>query len=443
MKYSTFVDLRVNNAEQFKESVSESTSNTNLFLTFGRVEAWANDADPDSANSSIASYNEIWSNMIGGKKILGGDLHHVIPRFDWTANTVYTAYDHMSTELYDGNTQFYVMNSDYSVYKCISNNHGSISTVEPTSVNPAITTSTSDNYVWKYMYTISDAEQLRFTTSDYIPVKSLTADDGSLQWQVQSAAEDGSIEAVYLSNTGIGYSNSSNIVISVTGDGSSFSATASVNTQTNTISSITVTNSGTNYTYADITITDLGGEGQDATARAIISPPGGHGSDPLYELGGKNIMINTKFRYDEDGVFPVTNDFRQVAILKDPISTLTDEIATNTAFLQATSIVTAGTGSYTQDEIVYQGASSSDYIFKGRVVSWNDSTGTIILINTDGEPSAAQALVGVTSTTSRIISSITEHILNPRTGRILFVDNIKPVTRSSDQIEDFRIVLKF
>jgi hypothetical protein len=442
MTYTTFVDLKINNAEQFKESLSEASANTNMYLTFGRIDAWANDSSPTAANSSIATFNEVWSNMIAGKKILGGDLCHVIPRFNWTANTVYTAYDHMSETLFDGNTQFYVVNSDYGVYKCISNNTGGMSTVEPTSVNPAITTSTSDGYVWKYMYTISDADQLRFTTQNYIPVKTLTTDDGSLQWQVQSEAEVGTIEAIYLSNTGSGYTNSSNIIVSVTGDGSSFSAQASVNTTTNTISSITVTNSGSGYTYADVTITDLG-EGSGATGRAIISPPGGHGSDPLYELGGKNVMINTKFKYDEDAVFPVTNDFRQIAIIKDPISSLTSNVATNTSFLQATTLITAGTGTYTQDEIVYQGPSSSNYVFKGRVVSWDETTGKIILINTDGEPTAAQALVGVTSTTSRIVSSITNGLLEPRTGRILFVDNISPVTRSSDQIEDFRIVINF
>lgn len=438
--YATFVDLKVNAAEQFKESVSESDANTNLFLTFGKVAAWANEASPDTANTCVATVREIWSNMIGGKKILGGDMHHVIPRIDWTANTVYTAYDDMLPGLCE--TNFYAMNSDYSVYKCISNNRGALSTVEPTSVNPAITSSTSDGYVWKYLYTVSDAEKLRFTTDGYMPVKTLMADDGSLQWQVQSEAEDGTIDAIYLSNVGIGYANSSNITISISGDGQDAAAQATVNTTTNTISSIIITNPGTDYTYATVTITDAG-SGAYAAGRAIISPPGGHGSNPLYELCGRNIMINAKFRYDEDGVFPTTNDFRQIALVKDPISALTSNVATNTAFFQAFSLITSGTGSYAQDEIVYQGASPSSYTFKGRVVSWNATTGQIKIINTDGEPTAALSLVGVTSTTSRTVSSVTHGVMEPRTGRVLFVDNIEPVTRSDDQIEDFRIVVKF
>lgn len=442
MTYATFIDLKINNAEQFKESVSEPSGNTNIFLTFGKVSAWANDAAPDSANSSVATYNEIWSNMIGGKRIQGGDLHHVIPRYNWTANTAYTAYDHMSSTLFEPDTQFYVMNSDFSVYKCISNNQGGISTVEPTSLNPGITTSTSDGYVWKYMYTISDAEQIRFTTDAYIPVKVLSVDDGSLQYQVQLEAEDGGIEAIYVSNTGSGYTNSSGITISVTGDGSSVTATATVNTTTNTISSIIVTNPGSGYTYADVVIADTNG-GTGAEARAILSPPGGHGKNALYELGGRNIMINTKFRYDEDDTFPVTNDYRQIAIIKDPTSALTSNVATNTAFFQSISLTTSGTGSYTQDEYVYQGSSASNFTFKGRVVSWNDSTGEVKIINTIGEPTAALSLIGITSTTSRTVSSVRNGVMVPRTGRILFVDNIEPVTRSSDQIEDHRILIKF
>ena len=42
--------------------------------------------------------------MIGGKRILGGDVYHVIPRHDWKVNTIYTAYDHMNSTLYDANT---------------------------------------------------------------------------------------------------------------------------------------------------------------------------------------------------------------------------------------------------------------------------------------------------------------------------------------------------
>ncbi len=442
MSSSTFIDLRINNAEQFKESVSEPSPNTKLFLVFGKTDAWANDSSPNVSNSSVSTMYEIWNNMIGGKRILGGDMLHVIPRINWTSNTVYDSYDDLRSDLFDTNTKLYVLNSDYSVYKCIANNNGIPSTSEPTSVNPNIISTTADGYVWKYMYTISDSEKLRFTTTAYIPVKTLTVDDGSLQWQVQNTAISGSIDNIVITSSGNNYSNISNISISISGDGTSASAIPTVNTSTNTISGIIVTDRGFGYSYANVTISD-NGTGTGAIGRAIISPFGGHGSDPLYELGGKNILIDTKIRYDEDGILPSTNDYRQIAILKDPYVNLTTNVASNIAFVQALTLVCDGTSNYSQDEYVYQGSSFATASFKGRVVAWTANTSQVILINTVGTPTLSQSLIGVTSFTTRVVTGQTNGLLKKHSGRLLYVDNIKPVTRSSDQIEDFQVLLCF
>jgi len=438
----TFVDLRINNAEQFKESISEPSPNTKIYLTFGKADAWANEASPNVTNSSSATVYEIWSNMIGGKRIFGSDFSHMIPRFDWSANTVYTNYDHMHTNLHSGNTKFYVMNSDSSVYKCIANANGSNSTVEPTSVNPSITSSTSDGYIWKYMYTLSDAEKTKFLSDGYIPVKTLASNDGSQQYQVQQNATKGSINYIQITNSGSNYTNISNITITIAGDGSLATAVPVLNTSTNVISSITITNPGTLYTYANVTITDAG-LGTGATARPIISPIGGHGSDPLYELGGKNIMISVRILYDENGTLPVTNDLRQITLLKDPLIRSSANVISNTVFLQAKTLTVAGTGDYIQDEIVYQGSSLATATFKGRVVSWVSSTNKLILINTEGTVIASQSVTGSTSFTVRTLSGIVEEALEKYTGKILYADNIKPVTRSSDQTEEYKILVEF
>ena len=116
-------------AEQFKESVSEE-SNTKIYLTFGRVQSWANDSIPDQANTSVSSGYEVWKNMIGGKKLTGNDIRHVIPRYDWTSNTAYTAYDHSLVDL--PNKQFYVITDQWNVYKCIANNYEGVSNTKPT-----------------------------------------------------------------------------------------------------------------------------------------------------------------------------------------------------------------------------------------------------------------------------------------------------------------------
>ena len=439
---ATFNNLRVNNAEQFKNSVANTTSGEILYLTFGKVYTWNNEASPNVATPAVATIYDVWNNMIGGKELFGGDFAHVIPRYDWTANTVYYAYDDLSTDLY--NQQFYVMTSDYNVYKCIGNNSINIpSTVKPTSVNPSSTVTTSDGYIWKYMYTLSSSDKIKYVTPNYIPVKTLKSNDGSLQWQVQNTAISGTIDNIIITNPGANYTNTQNITISISGDGKSAAAIAKINTISNTVNSIVITDRGSGYTYASVTISDISVGSSGANARAIISPPNGHGSDPLYELGGKNILINGRFKYDENGTLPVTNDYRQIALIKDPILGGTTNVAISSVFSQVTGITTSGTGNYILDEWVYQGASFSTATFKGRVVSWSSATGKVTLINVEGTPTASKTLNGQSSFIARSVASVENPTLTKYSGKMLYVDNIKPITRSPDQIEDFKIIMKF
>lgn len=440
MSAITTIDFHVNSAEQFKESVSEPSPNTKIFLAFGKVDAWANDAHPQQANNSVSVFYEIWDNMIGGKRLFGSDFAHVIPRYDWLPNTAYVSYDHMNDTLFDGNTPFYVVTSNFGVYKCIGNNNGTISTVEPSSFNTENPVQTADGYIWKYMYTISGSEQIRFTTDEYIPVKTIEIDDGSLQYEVQTNATDGSLEYIEILDRGDGYTNVSNLVVSITGDGSSASATATLHAN-NRLDKITIIDSGAGYTWADVSIT--GGGGSGALARAIISPPGGHGSNPLYELGGKNIMIDARLRYSEDGVLPVENDYRQIAILKDPYIAGTSNVATLSAFSQMLVLTTSGSGEFQQDEYVYQGANLAQATFKGRVVHFDPDTNKVYLINIEGTPNASRSLIGSESFTVRVLASVTEGSLKKNSGKLMYMENIEPVTRSFDQIENYKIVLKF
>lgn len=440
---ATFVDMRVFAAEQFKRAITDSSSNTTLYLTFGKVDGWANDSAPNVANTAVSTTYQVWSNMVGGKRLFGGDIQHVIPRINWTSNTSYSAYDHTNPNLLDGNTNFYVMNSDFSVYKCIANANGAVSTSEPTSVNPEIVSITGDGYYWKYMYTLNDSEKLRFLTDDYIPVKTIALDDGSQQWQVQNNAIEGSIESILLTNGGSGYMNVSNVVLTVSGDGSGATATVTLNTSSNSVNSITITEAGSGYSYASVSITDRGAEGSGATARAIISPPGGHGKDPLYELGGRNILINGRLRYDEEGKFPVTNEVRQVSLLVSPKIFGTANVMSNTAFLQAQTITLVGSGEYVADELVYQGASLDASTYSARVANWDSSNNKMTVINSTGDISAAVSLVGANSLVTRTVSGVVERELKNYSGKIVYVDNLEPITRSQDQIEEFRILVKF
>jgi hypothetical protein len=437
-------NLNIFNAEQFKESASES-ANSSLYFTIGKVEPWANDSAPLQANSSVTSLYEVYRNMVGAKRITGNDMYHCIRRIDWTQGTVYDRYDHCTCSLilFNANTDFYVVTPNWDVYKCISNNNGAPSQNVPTQKITTGTVQEADGYIWKYMYSISAAEQLRFTTDKYIPVKTLLNDDNSLQWDVQESAKDGTIDYVQILNAGQDYTDNTKIWVSITGDGTSANAFAQTNVMSNTISSIVMDIPGSGYTYADLTINDDSGSGSGAVLRAIISPPGGHGSDPLRELGGSNLMINVRLRYDENEKLPVTNDFRQISIIKDPLIYGTNRVESNSVFDQTLSLTLSGVGddTFIEDEIVYQGVTPNT-TFTGTVVSW-DSSGILKLSDTRGSLIAA-SITGESSGATGVVSfPVIFPEVQPYSGQLLYIDNVQPISRSSDQIEDFKIVLKF
>lgn len=436
-------DLGIFLAKQFRESVSEPSS-SNLYLTFGRAYSWVNDVNPPAANTSVTAFIDVWNNMIGGKRITGNDMRHVIPRFNWTNNTVYTAYSDIadSKDFKNANTAFYVLTDEFNVYKCLSNNYGRASISKPTSTNPAGNFQTSDRYIWKYMYSISAEEQERFLTDTFMPVKTLLNNDNTLQYQVQDNAVDGSINDIILVNRGSGYV-SNNITINIGGDGLFANAIAVRNTSTLQLDSIIVDNKGSRYSFANVRITSNTGAG--AVARAVISPPGGHGSDPLYELGGSYLMIDTKINNRESGVLTVANDYRQIAIIEDPLVYSDSKVISNTVVSQLTILSMAessSTTNYEEDEWVYQGRSLANATFKGLVVEWDYANNSLKLSNVFGTPTS-DLITGNTTTTTRYVSSVLDPDMQPYSGKLLYIDHIVPIERSIDQNEEFKIVLSF
>lgn len=407
-------------------------------MTFGRCHAWANDSSPIQANTSMNSSYDVWYNMIGGKRVTGNDIRHCIPRVDWEANTVYNMYDDMTDSKSLSN--FYVLTDDYHVYKCISNNYGVVSNTKPTSTSAYTDVQMADGYIWKFIYKITEEEKLRFMTDDYIPVKTVLTRDTSLQWFVQNNAISGAIHNILLTDFGSNYT-ANDMYVTITGDGLNANAFATRNVSTNTISSIIIDQKGTGYTFANVTIFSATGNG--AAGRAIISPPGGHGSDPLVELGGSNLIIHTQLKNTEGNKLSVANDFRQLALIKDPLVYDSANLISNTVISQLTVLNLTGTSAeYIEDENVYQGASIESYTFKGKVVEWDTSNNIIKLSNVTGTPTSA-LVIGETSSASRFVSSITYPDLEPFVGNVLYVNNISPIERASDQTEDFKIILSF
>ena len=181
--------FNVHNAQQFKEGFNESDP-TQMYLFYSKIDPWNNDNSPPSLDNTEYSDRNVWRGMAGLKKISNNNVTMSIPKYTWTTGTVYTEYSDTNTNLAD--RSFFVFTSNNEVYKCQFNANGVPSTVLPSGRSTSIIT-TSDGYKWKFMYDISAADFNRFGGTDFIPVKTLTSNDGSIQWSVQQASANGSV----------------------------------------------------------------------------------------------------------------------------------------------------------------------------------------------------------------------------------------------------------
>jgi hypothetical protein len=287
------------------------------------------------------------------------------------------------------------------------------------------------------MYTLSDVDRIRFTTPEWIPVRTLVANDGSLQWRVQQAAVDGAIDSVAITSQGSSYTGTP--TVSFSGDGSGAAATLTTNTTTGAITNVTITAKGSGYSFGNATVS---GTGSGAVLAVNIGPKGGHGYDAISELGAKTLMINTRLRADEGGKIPTTNDFRQLAILVDPLS-YAGNAFTGTAFSQTTRLAVTGTGAnFAQDEYVFQGTTFAGSTFSGELVEFDTSNGIVKLVETLGTPTAGP-LIGSTTAASRYVTAVTNPDLTRNSGKIVYIDNVSPVARNPSQTEDIKLIISF
>ena len=204
--------FRLFQTQNYLESFSE-TSPDIMYLFLGKASGWSGTSEgeysgtgsdsspPTPVDAAVTDYFN-HSDMIGIKRINVADMSRVIRRVNWTTATVYVQWDPLQDSIQD--LDFYVYTTGNNIYKCISNNGGAASTVMPTGTSTGILT-TGDGYSWKYMYTASAARRIKWETINWIPVETLGSDDGSDQWDVQTAAVDGTIDRIGVTAGGSGY----------------------------------------------------------------------------------------------------------------------------------------------------------------------------------------------------------------------------------------------
>lgn len=378
--------------------------------------------------------NTLYKKGIFAKLVTFDNSSLIVPRVNWTSNTVYNTYE--------ANTNFYVLNSKDQVFKCLSN----VSTGIASTIEPELTLSTTaldepyletlDGYKWKYMYSISSVQKQKFMDSDWMPV--------AYNKFVRAAAQQSSIDIVTITNSGNNYTDgATQDIITIDGDGTG--AILKANVVNGHVVDVIIQNRGQKYTSATLTFTDVsGGTGSGATAQVSIAPHDGHGYDPVYELGATSVMFNVEFDGADYLNFPSDNDFRQIVAIQNPYVYGTSTLATDTDYTLYTKIKTSpGVGVYNNDEKIYQGTTFADATFTGDVISFDSTNNYVYVNNVQGTLAENQAIKGLNSGTVRVATASIAPTLDLYSGKVLYISNKMPVNRDVDQTDRIRFIISF
>ena len=523
--------FRILNANNFVESVENTNNSYYVFIGlsnptgaptlagYGRTTDW-NTSDKTPAPTDSFSYRaHSGDTMMFGKKVSSANIRRIIRRVDWASGNRYEIYrdDYSAANpspltaanrLYDAN--YYVLNSDFKVYVCIDNGSsgdnvlGNISQDEPTftDLEPSKAGNSGDGYIWKYLFTVSPSDIIKFDSTEYITVPNnwSTSTDSQIRLVRENGNSDtnlNQIKHIYIENAGTGYANGLAQEVDILGDGTG--AKARIDVVNGKITDAVVSAGGKGYTYG---IVDLGtlNSNVSAVGRAKlipIIPPGlGHGSDIYSELGTDKVIIYARFD-DSTKDFPIDTKFAQVGIVKNPTKVGTDIVYTDTTYssLQAFKFSTvSGTPQvgeeirqiltvspnagkvalgfvasydketkvlkYFRDRSLYFNRSTYDHTDRvgvsteGRIYNFESAIGANDIEGTSSSFSGAISLnfSGITTnpTGNKLINlgtnfnaGLSESEINKGSGDVVYLDNRPQIVRNSRQKEDIKIILEF
>jgi hypothetical protein len=443
-----------------------AAASSRLYLAVGRPTDWTDDPVTEATETDnnpptprdIPQYIDFayWRDLLAAKRIMTNDASYVIPRRNWTANTVYDQYDDQGL---NGNTavaltsgKIYVLDNTslpYSVYKCLWNNNGAASTIAPSTTGNTLTpVTTSDGYVWQFMYAITSTD--KFLTSLWMPVKTdpdvkMSAEDNAGQlWEA--------VPLVLVNPGPQNFNPNGTFTFTYSGDGNGAVINASSLTiVSNTITKIQTANGGAGYTtLSTVTVTQ---GSSTATARALIPPHENHGYDPETELGPASIMLSVELSDDELDKLTTVNNYRRILLLSDPVDA--NGAVANSSFYKLTYDLTlaSNTGVFQPDDTI--AVSNTAYPVTAVVVDVVEVGANTVLrltnVNDLGRSAAFQPGDTITDTSregvSAIVNSANDAVsaaeLTTFSGDIIYVDQRAPVTREPGQSERINLVFRF
>jgi hypothetical protein len=250
----------------------------------------------------------------------------VTKRYNWSSGAIYKGWsDTISSDITE---QFYVLNDAKEVYICLETGitqtgEINVSSIEPNygvlGVDYTQPFTTGDGYTWKFLYSLTPESIFSFLSSNYIPVHEALNDIATgdpiedLQFYVKQAAVGGQVIRAEIENTGSQFSVAP--IITVNGDGTGATAVGYVSN--GHLVRVEMTDYGSGYTHASFSIQ---GDGVDEVVRAVVTDTNGLGFDPINDLKTSSVLMNIKPNGDEEGTFIVENEFRQIGLIKNPLT---------------------------------------------------------------------------------------------------------------------------
>jgi hypothetical protein len=503
--------FRILNAGNFVDSVVSGNNSYYVFLGldnpttvgFGRTTDWDTNTPNPTDNFQYSGHYR--DTALFGKKITSSNIRRLIRKVTWTSNTSYDMYRHDYSisnptpnsdlsRLYD--SDYYVINSDYRVYICIDNGssgenvRGNKSQDEPTftDLEPSAAGVSGDGYIWKYLFSVSPSDIIKFDSTDYVVVPNDW--ESSTDSQIVSVREAGDssinfnqIKKVYIDDGGSNYSSGT---VDILGDGSGGRVSVSVDSN-GKITSTTVVSGGSGYTWAMVDLGSLQPSGSienPAKLIPIIPPSKGHGYNIYSELGTDKILVYARFD-DSTKDFPTDTKFAQVGIIKNPTTFSSNVIFTENQYSSLYSVKLSSISAtpvigekitqirldgniakgyvasydsetkvlkYFRDRSLYfkDGIDETDYntvTSSADVYEFEDSastiapfTGSIDISFSDNKVTVGNKVIdlGVTFT-----NGLANPEINKKTGDIIYIDNRPLVERDIRQKEDIKIILEF
>ena len=189
--------LKSSFVKEFYRSITDPRSVDKYFMFYGGAKPRTDETLVPSTFDTVEYENSIKREIMFYNYVLPTDVSLMVLRYDWVSGTIYDQYEDDLDLITD--KKFYVLlmeEDEFRVYMCVSNNGGVSSTYPPTGTSTQEII-TSDGYVWKFMYSFTEAME-KFLTEVYMPIVPIDAvtftDERALALDVKLDAVSGFIE---------------------------------------------------------------------------------------------------------------------------------------------------------------------------------------------------------------------------------------------------------